>query len=161
MTDEQKHSIGRALGRVPSGVFILTAQHLGHSTAMMASWVQQAGFQPPAVTVAVGKGRLIARLMRDSGRFVVSIVSDADKGLMKRYARGVGPNEDAFAGVRTVDTPGGVPALADALAWLDCKVRAVCDFEGDHDIFVGEIVAGQQLHDGAAFTHQRGNGFHY
>ena len=34
--------IGKALGRIPSGVFILTAAHAGKRGAMLASWVMQA-----------------------------------------------------------------------------------------------------------------------
>ncbi|MBC8108463.1 MAG: hypothetical protein H7Z14_17895, partial [Anaerolineae bacterium] len=48
-TDEQKLPIGKALGRIPSGVFVLTAAHAGERMAMLASWVQQAAFEPPAI----------------------------------------------------------------------------------------------------------------
>ena len=48
-----KATVGRALGRLPSGVFIMSARHGGESIAMMVSWVQQAAFDPPALSVAV------------------------------------------------------------------------------------------------------------
>src|SRR3982750_2521166 len=47
-----RQTVGRALGRIPSGVFILTtiAEPPGRfPLAMMVSWVQQAAFAPPAV----------------------------------------------------------------------------------------------------------------
>jgi hypothetical protein len=50
----------RALGRIPSGLFILTARFEDQSTGMLASWVQQVSFDPPLVSVAVKKGRFVA-----------------------------------------------------------------------------------------------------
>ncbi|HEY7090363.1 MAG TPA: flavin reductase family protein [Tepidisphaeraceae bacterium] len=160
MTDQQKHAIGRALGRVPSGVFILTAKHNDQTSAMLASWVQQAGFEPPTVSVAIAKGRPIADFIRSSRRLALSIVANDDKGLMKHYAR-LKAGDDPFAGMRTEPSPSGLPVLTDALAWLDCRVIETCDFGGDHELFIAQITDGSMPRDGVAFCHQRGNGFHY
>ena len=160
MTNDPQSSIGKALGRVPSGVFILTATHDGRHGAMLASWVMQAGFDPPAVTVALARGRPIAQTIRDSGRMALSILPADDTSLMKHYARGADEN-DPFAGVTTQPTPSGIPVLRDALGWLDCDLVGVHDFGGDHELFIGRITAACILRESEAFTHQRGNGFHY
>src|SRR5690349_8231299 len=99
VSDEFKHTVGKAIGRIPSGVFILTAaSDDGRETAaMMASWVQQAAFDPPALTVSIAKGRPIGDMIRASRKFSLSVVPDNDTTLMKRYARGIKPGEDAFA----------------------------------------------------------------
>ncbi|HTL28205.1 MAG TPA: flavin reductase, partial [Tepidisphaeraceae bacterium] len=73
ISDELKHSIGKALGRVPSGVFILTARHSDQASAMMASWVQQASFHPPTVSIALAKDRPIAEIIRASKQCVLSV----------------------------------------------------------------------------------------
>ena len=62
-SDHLKQTVGKALGRIPSGVFVLTAVHENRRDAMLASWVQQVGFDPPAVSIAVAKGRPIVDLM--------------------------------------------------------------------------------------------------
>jgi flavin reductase (DIM6/NTAB) family NADH-FMN oxidoreductase RutF len=162
VSEEFKHSVGKVIGRIPSGVFILSAAHGGETSAMMASWVQQAAFDPPAVSVAVAKERTIGRMVRASKKFALAIIPEADTTLMKRYARGVKAGEDPFAGVETLVTPAGIPAPTSSLAWLECDVIETCDFGGDHELFIGEVVAGAVLqHAKAAFTHQRGSGFHY
>ena len=160
MTEEQKQSIGKALGRIPSGVFILTAKHQSEQAAMMASWVQQVGFSPPAVSVAVAKGRPIGQMIRESKLLALSIIPSDDKTLMKHYARLKG-TDDPFAGMNTSAAPSGVTILSDALAWLDCKLINVHDFGGDHELFIAEITNGHMAREGTAFAHQRGNGFHY
>jgi len=160
-TDPAKLSIGKALGRVPSGVYVLTASHEGQASAMLASWVQQAAFAPPAVSVAIANGRPIAELIRASRQFALSIVARDDTTLMKKYARGLKEGEDPFAGVHTRAGTLGVPILSDALGYLECGLLHTCDFGGDHELFLAEVVAAEMLRDGYAFAHQRGNGFHY
>jgi flavin reductase (DIM6/NTAB) family NADH-FMN oxidoreductase RutF len=155
--------IGKALGRVPSGVYILTAQHDGRSTAMMASWVQQASFTPPALSVGIAKDRPIARMIQASRTFALSVVPEHDEShIMRKYARGVPENEDPFAGMKTEKTPVlGLPVLSDALAIMECRVMQVVSFSGDHELYIGEIVGGKLTREGKPFIHLRGSGFHY
>ena len=154
-------TIGRAIGRIPSGVYILTARHDGRDEVMMASWVQQAAFQPPSVTVAVHKDRPVRQMILASKRFALAVLPQDDTSLMKKYARGVAPGEDPFAGIDVLTTPGGLTVPAGALAWLDCELTRACDFGGDHEVHVARVTAGRVLRDGKSFTHLRGNGFHY
>jgi len=160
--DEVKHTIGRPLGRIPSGVFILTAEHAGQPIAMMASWVQQAAFQPPTISVAIAKERPAhAALSKPGAMFALSVIPEGDTSLMKKYARGIPADADPFEGVNITRTANGTIVLADALAYLECRVSKRVEFNGDHDLFIAEVVAGQMLKDGASFMHLRGNGFHY
>ncbi|MEM1310258.1 MAG: MBL fold metallo-hydrolase, partial [Cyanobacteria bacterium P01_H01_bin.153] len=52
----------KALGRISGGLYIITAQKGDLSSAMLASWVAQASFQPLGFTVAVAKDRAIESL---------------------------------------------------------------------------------------------------
>ena len=161
VSDHLKNTVGRALGRVPSGVYILTAHHDGQDAAMMVSWVQQASFQPPAVSVAVQKDRPVRQMIHASRSFALAVVGEGDTSLMKKYARGIPPGHDPFEGVEVIRTPGGLTVPAAALAWLECAVQSVCEFEGDHELVVARVTDGALLREGASFTHLRGNGFHY
>lgn len=154
-------TIGKALGRVPSGVYILTTRHAGRDEAMMASWVQQASFKPPSVSVAVHKDRPARGTILAARKFALAVVPQDDTSLMKKYARGVAPGEDPFAGIDVLETPGGLPVPAGALAWLECELTSVCDFGGDHEVHVARVTAGEVVREGKSFTHLRGNGFHY
>ena len=74
-------------------------RHGGRSTGMLASWVQQAGFDPPMLTVAVRRDRYVADWIAASGRFTLNQVAAGDKPLLKHFGRGFGPDEAAFDGV--------------------------------------------------------------
>ena len=102
-----------ALGRIPSGLSILTvrdgAEDSGRATGMLASWVQQAGFDPPMVTVALGKGRFVLDWARASGRFVLNAIPAGNKAMLRHFGKGFGPNDPAFEGVDLIhpDEPAG------------------------------------------------------
>jgi flavin reductase (DIM6/NTAB) family NADH-FMN oxidoreductase RutF len=160
-TDEQKLPIGKALGRIPSGVFVLTATDGTTNAAMLASWVMQAAFEPPCLSVAIAKGRPIIQLIRRVSHFVLSIVPEGDKTLMKRFARGFKEGEDPFAGISTSKSSAGVPILCDALGWIEAKLIDSFNYTADHEILIAQVTAGALLREGHAFNHQRGNGFHY
>ena len=160
-SEELKATVGKALGRVPSGVYVLTAFHEGRPWAMLASWVQQAAFDPPAVSVAIAKDRPVRGALMGARRFALAVVPQDDSALMKKYARGLPPDKDPFEGLDLVNTPAGVPVPTAALAYLDCAVIDVFDFGGDHELFIARVTAGHTFRDGKPFMHSRGNGFHY
>ena len=62
-TSDPQKNLASALGRLPSGVFILTLARDGVETGMLASWVQQCAFKPPMVSFVIQRGRAIADLL--------------------------------------------------------------------------------------------------
>jgi flavin reductase (DIM6/NTAB) family NADH-FMN oxidoreductase RutF len=118
VSEEFKHTVGKAIGRIPSGVFILSAAHNDQATAMMASWVQQAAFDPPAVSVAIGKGRPIGEMIRASGKLALSIVPEGDTSLMKPLRPRHQAGRGRLRGRRDQTTPGGIPSRR-GVAWIE------------------------------------------
>ncbi len=154
-----KNTVGKALGRIPSGLFILTARDGGQTLGMLVSWVQQAAFDPPAVSVAIGRDRPARELILRTRRFALSVLPEGSTDLMRRFARTT--DRDPFDGLPVEPAPSGLPIIAGALAWLDCELMSSLDFGADHELFLGRVSAGQLLRPGPSFMHVRGNGFHY
>ena len=80
-SDSPEPVFSSILGKVPSGIYILTAQHGDDATGMLASWVMQAGFDPPMVTVAVNKSRYLAEWLREGSNFALNVVAEEGKKL--------------------------------------------------------------------------------
>ena len=153
--------VGEAIGRIPSGIFILTAMFEDRRMGMIASWIQQASFEPPMVSIAIAKGRPIMPLISNSHHFALCQVPKGDKVLMRKFSQRIEAAEDPFLGFNLVqNTVNHAPVLADALGYLECDLVCHMDYEGDHDIFIGRVVAGK-YHDGDPFVHVRENGLKY
>ncbi len=154
--------LAAALGRIPSGLFILTVRDGDRTTGMLASWVQQAGFAPPMVTVALRKERYVADWARRSGRFVLNQVPAGNKHLLRHFGRGFEPGELAFEGLALVrpDEPAG-PVLAESLAFMVVSVAGEVA-GGDHVVMLGQIIDGDLIAgDGEPMIHIRRTGLHY
>jgi flavin reductase (DIM6/NTAB) family NADH-FMN oxidoreductase RutF len=150
----------RALGAVPSGLFIATAGTGAGATGFLASFVQQVGFEPPCLAIAVHAGRPVVELIREGGAFCISVLDEDSRALMAHFARGFEPHESAFDGVETAQAASGVPYLSRALAWLDCRVVGEVHWS-DHIVFCGEVVGGSRREGGIPLVHVRKTGTSY
>jgi flavorubredoxin/flavin reductase (DIM6/NTAB) family NADH-FMN oxidoreductase RutF len=155
--------LDKALGRLSGGLYIVTARQGERSSAMVASWVSQASFDPPGLSIAVAKDRAIEALMQVGDRFVLNVLrEDNHQELLRHFLKRFPPGADRFAGVSTLDgVSAGGPVLGDALAFLGCRV--VQRMEGpDHWIIYAEVEEGT-VADSEATTavHHRKVGNHY
>ncbi|MBE9138380.1 diflavin flavoprotein [Nodosilinea sp. LEGE 07088] len=152
----------KALGRISSGLYIITARKGELSSAMLASWVAQASFQPLGFTVAVAKDRAIESLMQVGDTFVLNILEEGKHlGLMKHFLKRFAPGADRFAGVRTRPANNSSPLLADALAYVECEVTSRMEVS-DHWIVYCTVQDGKVSDpEGQTAVHHRKVGNYY
>ena len=74
---------------------------------MLASWVSQATFNPPGLTIAVAKDRAIESYLYEGDRFVLNILEQG-KQLRKYFMKKFAPGEDRFKDVLVEPTEGGL-----------------------------------------------------
>jgi flavin reductase (DIM6/NTAB) family NADH-FMN oxidoreductase RutF len=152
--------INAILGRVTSGIYILTAGVAGRATGMLTSWVMQAGFEPPMITVGVKQGRYVGEWITRGEPFNLNVVGDGQKDLVKHFARGFEPGESAFEGLEIRRCARGVPILSSALGHLECELASHVD-SGDHRVFLARVVRGGVLNDQPPMVHIRKSGANY
>ncbi|APZ91394.1 flavin reductase family protein [Fuerstiella marisgermanici] len=164
MNQQTKDQIAPVLGRVPSGVFILVAgDGAGQQTGLLASWLQQASFEPPQITIAVNKSRYLTDWLKAGSPITVNQVSKGDSVLFKHFGRGFEPDADAFTGVETTTAENGLPLLMAAMASMEGTIVSQME-AGDHVIYLADITAAKAFKDAAEFdpqVHVRKNGFNY
>lgn len=165
MTDPaSKDSIGPVLGRIPSGLSILTAADGdGNETGMLASWVQQASFEPPVITIAVHTKRYLNDWLQEGAHVAVSLIGESNGGYLKHFGKGFEPGVPAFDGLETGKSPTGLTVLADTLGYLEARISGSIT-PGDHVIYTAEVTAGGAgsiLESDKPVVHIRKNGFGY
>ncbi len=154
---KNKKVVGKSLGKVVSGLYVVTAKCEDKEDAVLASWVNQCSFDPPAVTIALATLRPARLLVEATDAFIVNILPKDDMNLLKHFSR---PPEDIFKGVKTRKGHNGIRILSDAVSYLECEVAHSMQ-SGDHVLYVGEIVGGKTLKGGDPYVHVRDNGFNY
>ncbi len=154
--------IASALGRIPSGLFVITWRTDETDRVMLASWVMQAGFEPPMVSVAVGTSRDLLTAARSGACFVLNALAESQRGLLSRFGKPYAEGDDPFAGIIIERTADGVAAFADAPAWLACRMVAeAATTGGDHVVIVARVEAASGTHDIPPLVHVRRNGLKY
>lgn len=154
--------LDKAIGRISGGLYIITAKKGGLSSAMLASWVTQASFDPPGITISVAKDRAIESLMQVGDTFVLNILEEGKyQPLMKHFLKRFPPGADRFEGIKTQTAENGSPILTEALAYLECEVisRMECS---DHWVVYSKITSGRVSDlDGLTAVHHRKVGNYY
>lgn len=158
-TSPQKQ-LAAALGRIPSGLFILTVRRGEAETGMLASWVQQCAFTPPHVSFVVRRDRPVLDWMTADTIVCLNILDDTQTDMIGHFGRGFALHEPAFTGLDVERPGGGPPILTEALAYLECRI-ATRQPVGDHELVLAEVISGQMLNDGQPMVHIRKSGAHY
>jgi flavorubredoxin/flavin reductase (DIM6/NTAB) family NADH-FMN oxidoreductase RutF len=162
ISEAKTDRVEQAVGRLVGSLTIVTTQQGDLSGAMLASWVSQATFNPPGLTIAVAKERAIESLMHKDGKFVLNILEQGKHiPMMKQFLKPFAPGEDRFVGINTETATNGCPILTDSLAYLECNVqnRMEC---GDHWLIYATIDRGKVFNPtGVTAIHHRKSGTHY
>lgn len=127
------------MGRFATGVTVVTIPVGDSSWGMTANAVTSLSLNPPLVLVAVAKPGQTHEHMTKSGCFAINVLGEDQEALSNRFAS-LGPKDLGDLGCATATT--GAPIIPGTLGWVDCRLHETLP-GGDHDIFVGEIVAGE------------------
>ena len=151
-----------ALGRVIGSLCVLTTRKGDLSGAMVASWVSQASFSPPGITVAVAKDRAVETLLHKGDRFALNVLAEGrEASLMKQFLQPFEPGADRFSGLDLEESPAEQPLLPQALAWLDGEVKQRMEC-GDHWLLYAQVNHGGLFDaEGSTAVHHRRSGANY
>jgi flavin reductase (DIM6/NTAB) family NADH-FMN oxidoreductase RutF len=157
--EDPRQAFRGTAGQIASGVAIVITMAAGEPHAATASSGVVASLDPPLLAVFFSIGSRMHDCLARSGSFTVNLLSRGDHGLARRFANPARPSGWAgFSGVDVLEREIGPPILAQAAAWFDCRVRQVVSM-GDHDCFVGEVVACGRDPDAPPLLYYRGR-FH-
>jgi len=157
-------AIASLLGQIPSGLCILTARYgEAEETGMLVSWVQQAAFDPPAMTVAINKSRFLHEWLVPGSPVALNLIAETQKQLLGHFGKGFEPGAPAFTHLALERSPRGLPVLSESIGWVEGTVSSTLD-AGDHSILLVSLSAGSTGPLSGTvrpWVHLRKTGLHY
>jgi len=127
-----------ALGQFPTGVVVATARTAaGDLIGMTMSSFNSVSLDPPLILFSVHRQAASFPAWLAVERYAINILNEEQERLSNQFARTQG---DKWDGITPLTGDTGVPMLANAAVVLECEAYARHD-GGDHDIFVGRVVA--------------------
>ena len=140
-----------------AGVCVVGTDADGDRLAVTVGSLVSLSLEPPLVGISIGRDLGLHELLRSAGAFSISILRGDQAHVAAHFARGAPPIV-LWDGVALRDSVTGVPLLADAVAWIECRIWAEYP-TGDHTFFVGEVVALEQGEPGPGLVY-REHGYH-
>jgi flavorubredoxin/flavin reductase (DIM6/NTAB) family NADH-FMN oxidoreductase RutF len=158
--DPQVDRTTQAVGRVTGSLCVITAQWQGTNLGFLTSWVSQASFNPPGLTIAVAKEREAEFLAHPGEQFVLNILKEG-RNLRRHFLKPQMPGDDRFAGLDTTTASNQCLILTEALAYLECTVGDRMDC-GDHWLVYATVNSGKVLEtSGITAVNRRKSGNQY
>jgi flavin reductase len=141
----------KIMGQFATGVTVVTTDGEAGPHGLTANAVASLSLVPPLVLVAVDKRAHSLDHIKKNRCFAVNILRLDQEEISRRFAT-PGPKDLIGLGITTATTT--APVLSDCLAFVDCRVVEILP-GGDHEIFIGEIVAGG-FHGGEPLLYHAG-----
>ena len=143
-------TIKDALKMMPYGFYSFTTKNGADVNAMVVNWVSQMSYEPRLIAVGIQKS-CYSRGLVEAGRvFGLNIFLQADSDAIMPVTSGRSRKPEKMDEADYSAAPEtGVPVLAGAAAFIECKVTRIVDVGGDHDIVVGEAINAEIIKEGA------------
>lgn len=128
----------RILGHYPTGVCIITSIDADDvPLGMVVGSFTSVSLDPPLVGFLPMTSSESWRRIGATGRFCVNVLSARQEMLCRTFAS---RTPDKYEGVDYRLSPGGLPILDGAIAWIECSIHAEHE-AGDHLIVLGAVRA--------------------
>ncbi len=152
---------GLALGKVTSGLFIVTAFEDDKVDGYLGSWIQQISFEPLMLQIAIKPGRPCYDYIIKNKQFCINIVGQQNNGVMKPFWKGYDANENPFEKLAHTRSSRGNWILTDCMAALECEMQSHYH-PGDHVLLFATVLAEYVLKpEDKPLAHVRKNGLSY
>jgi len=136
--DRDPELFREVFGRFATGVAVITSAGPAGAGGMTANAICSLSLDPPLVLACFENEARTLPIVRDSGRFGLSVLASDQLHLAGVFASKV-PESEKLDGVAH-SFEHGVPILGGALAWAVCELRELIA-GGDHTIGIGDVVA--------------------
>jgi flavin reductase (DIM6/NTAB) family NADH-FMN oxidoreductase RutF len=145
-----------ALGHFLTGVTVVTTTGVsGEPVGMTANAFTSVSLDPPLVLVCVARSAASFAAMERADRYAVHILHGGQDRVSGAFARSAAAGAEKFGQVGWHWSDGGLPALNECLARLECSVDGRVEL-GDHVGYIGRVEAASAEREAAPLAFFRG-----
>ncbi|MBO4904687.1 MAG: flavin reductase [Lachnospiraceae bacterium] len=145
----------KVMQKLSYGLFVLTAKDADKDNGCIINTAVQVTSEPNRITIAVNKGNYTHDMVKKTGVFNVSILSESAKfDTFKHFGFQSGRDVDKAVGITFKRSANGVIYLdsAEVNAYISGKVIESIDL-GTHTLFIADVTDGEVLNATASATY--------
>lgn len=159
-TETQADRTQQAVGRIVGSIGVVTTQTTGHHQGILTSWVSQASFTPPGIMLTIPGEFDAYGLAQQNTAFVLNLLQEG-RSVRRHFDHQPLPQDgdNPFSRLEHYSAQNGCLILAEALAYLECRVQSWSNI-GDHVLIYATVQAGQVLQPNGitAIRHRKSGG---
>jgi len=149
-----------ALRMIPYGLFLLTAKNGEDVASATVNWVTQTSFKPPLVAVGIKVDTHPYETVKAAGNFAINVLDANQKDVAIAFFSTVAPEGNKLGPVSFHPGTTGAPIINESPAYWECKLVDIVQ-QGDHHLFIGEVVEAGVKEGAAPAILMRDTGFNY
>jgi len=130
---------------ITQGVYVVSVSNGQEQNAFTAAWVMQVSFDPLSICFSINPEHHSYKLLKHGGVCCISVLNNEQYVEAAHFGRS--SSKDKMADYKWKQTETGAPALAECLAYFDCRVDHFSE-AGDHKIVVCSVIDGAILNKG-------------
>ena len=145
----------KAMHNLTYGLFVLTTELNGRQNGCIINTAAQVTSEPNRISIAVNKANYTHDMIKESGKFVVSIISErASFELFKHFGFSTGKEVDKFADFSDYKVDENkVPYITKGTnAYISAEVEKVEDLDS-HTLFIGRVTEMEVLSEEPSVTY--------
>ncbi len=127
------------------GVYIISVTDGQEINAFTAAWVMQVSFDPLLICFSINPAHHSYQLLKQGGVCCINVLNNKQFEIAEHFGRS--DIKDKMSGYQWLKTKSTAPALAESLAYFDCRVDHYTD-AGDHKIVVCNVIDAAIINSG-------------
>ena len=128
----------QSLRMLSYGVYILSSENEGEYCVSTITWVSQASFEPPMISVCIKRNSASYEIVKKRREFILHLLGDNQKELASTFFKPTIFENEKLNG-QEFSWANNLPLLKDVPAYIQCKVVEILE-NGDHPLFLAEVV---------------------
>ena len=128
----------QSLRMLSYGVYILSSVNEGEYCVSTITWVSQASFEPPMISVCIKRNSASYEIVKKRREFILHLLGDNQKELASTFFKPTIFENEKLNG-QEFSLENNLPLLKDVPAYIQCKVVEILE-NGDHPLFLAELV---------------------
>lgn len=143
-----------ALHKLSYGLYIITSGKTGGFNGQIANSLFQVTSNPPTIAISINKENYTHELIRESRKFVVSILSEeTPMTFIGLFGFKSGRKTDKLQNIQTQIGVTGIPVVLDySVGYIEAQVEKEIDC-GTHTIFFAAVVEAEPIESGEPMTY--------
>lgn len=139
MTSQNPDPTFAAIGKIPSGLFIVGVAGENRKEAFLGSWVSQVSLNPVRLSVVMESGRPAFELAQKVGHFTVNVLGESNTPQMKPFWGGLKSGQAPLDVVAHAVNEEDALIIEGILAYAHCEIEAIHAFD-NHRLVIGKVV---------------------